>query len=170
MEKKEYLPSQSRIKQLKVCLIERINVLNGLLIQLDDVSWKRMEEYLNIDGLDIVGTTIEVSELKIISNSMPMTQQQFEEKIEGLKKSSAEKFDTMVDFTHDDINICLVENTNKNKDIENTLKHLSIDYTEVEHNLLNNSISKISKLSTEEVTTAPLTAKKNNIKDIETSK
>jgi hypothetical protein len=38
MRKQEDLPSQSRIKQLKACWIERINVLKGLLMQLDDVS------------------------------------------------------------------------------------------------------------------------------------
>jgi hypothetical protein len=125
--------------------------------------------------LDIVGTTIEVSDPKFISNSMLMTRKQFEEQIEGLKKASTEKFDTMVEFTHDDIDNWLVEYTNKNEEIENTLQHLSIDYREVEHELfnikvkqevivsplrdyikkwLNNSIAKISEISAEAVTTA----------------
>jgi len=68
---------------------------------------------------------------------MLMTQQQFEEQIEGLKKASNENFDTMIEFTHDDIDSCLVEYTNKNEEIENTLQHLSIDYREIEHELFN---------------------------------
>jgi hypothetical protein len=41
MRKQEDIPSQSHIKQLKNCWIERINVLKGLLMQLDDVSRRR---------------------------------------------------------------------------------------------------------------------------------
>jgi hypothetical protein len=78
--------------------------------------------------LDIAGTTIEVSDPKFISSSMLMTQQQFEEQIEGQKKTVAEKFYTMVEFTHDDIENWIVEYTNKNEEIENTLQNISIDY------------------------------------------
>jgi hypothetical protein len=51
--KHEYFPSQSHVKQLKACWIERVNTLRGLLSQLNDVSRKRMEAYSNIVGLDI---------------------------------------------------------------------------------------------------------------------
>jgi predicted NodU family carbamoyl transferase len=47
MRKQEYLHSQSRIKQLKACWIERRNVLRVLLMQLHDVSRKRMKYYSN---------------------------------------------------------------------------------------------------------------------------
>jgi len=95
-----------------------------------------------------------------------------------MKKASTEKFNTMVEFTRDDIDNWLVEYTNKNEEIENTLQHLSFDYKEVEHELfnikvkqevivsllrdyikksLNNFIAKISEISAEAVTTIPLT-------------
>jgi hypothetical protein len=45
MRKKEKLPSLSRIKQLKSCWIERINVLKGLSTQLTDLSRRKMEAY-----------------------------------------------------------------------------------------------------------------------------
>jgi len=57
-----------------------------------------------------------------------MTRQKIEEQIEGMKKASTKKFDTMAEFTHDDIDNFLVEYTNKNEYVENTLKNLSIDY------------------------------------------
>ena len=66
-------------------------------------------------GVDIVGTTIEFLNPKFISSSMLRTRQQFEELIEGVKISSAEKFYSMVEFTHDDISSWLVEYTNKNE-------------------------------------------------------
>jgi len=71
--------------------------------------------------LDIVRTIIEVSNPKLISNSMLINRDQFEEQVENLKKISAENFDSMVEFTYDDIDNWIVEYTNKNEDNENTL-------------------------------------------------
>jgi hypothetical protein len=62
--------------------MEIINVLKGLITQLTDLSRRKNEAYLKIIDLDIVGTTIEVSDPKYISNSMLMTRQHFKEKIE----------------------------------------------------------------------------------------
>jgi hypothetical protein len=104
---------------------------------------------------------------------MLMTRQHFEGKVEELKRASAEKFDNMIEFTHDDIDNWLVEYTNKNEDIENALQNLSIDLREIEKELfnvkvkqevivsplrdfiqewLNNSIAKISEIPAEAVT------------------
>jgi hypothetical protein len=120
-KKHEDLPSQSHIKQLKACWIERINTLKGLLNKLKEISWKKVEAYSKIIGLDIVGSTIEVSYPNLFSNSMIMSRDQFEEKFENMKKSSAKKFDSMVEYTYDDIDNWLVEYTNKNEDIETIL-------------------------------------------------
>jgi len=150
-----------------------------------------MESYLNIDGMDIYGTTIEVLDPKLISSSMFMTRQQFEEQIEGLKKALAENSDGIVEFTYDDIDSWLVEYINKNEDIENTFQKLSIDYREIEDELFNimvkqevivaplrdyieerlkNSIAKISEIPTEAVTTIHITTMKKSIKCTTTSK
>jgi succinate dehydrogenase flavin-adding protein (antitoxin of CptAB toxin-antitoxin module) len=141
--------------------------------------------------LDIVGTTVEVPDPKYLSNSMLMTQQHFEEQIEELKRTSAEKFDNMIEFTHDDIDNWLVEYTNKNEDIENILQNLSVDLREIEKELfnvkikqeviisplrdfiqewLNNSIAKISEIPAEVVMTGNQTATNKSIKETTTSK
>ena len=64
-----------------------------------------------------------------------MTRQHFEGQFEELKRESTRKFDTMIEFTHDDIDNWFVEYTNKNEDIENTLQNLSIDLREIEKEL-----------------------------------
>jgi hypothetical protein len=108
-----------------------------------------MKAYSNIIGLDISGSTIKFLYPKLISSSMLMTQQKFEEKIEGLKKASAEKFDSIDEFTYYDIDNWLVEYTNKNQDIKNMLQNLSIDYREFEGELFNIKVK-------QEVIIAPL--------------
>jgi hypothetical protein len=147
--KQEDFPSQSRIKQLKACWIQRINTLRGLLNELNELSHKKMEAYSKVIGIDIAGTTIEVSDPNLISNSMLMTRQQFEEKVETLKRLSTEKFDSMVEYTYDDIDSWLVEYTNRNEDIETTLQNLSIDLREIESELFNIKVK-------QEVIVAPL--------------
>jgi hypothetical protein len=66
------------MKKLKACWMERINTLNGLLNKLKELSWKNTKAYSKIIGLDISGTTVEVLDPNLISNSMLMTRQQFE--------------------------------------------------------------------------------------------
>lgn len=133
--KREDLPSQGHIKQLKACWIERINTLKGLVNQLKELSRKNTEAYSKIIGLDIAGSTIKVSYPNLISNSMIMSREKFEEQVENLKKSSTEKFDSMVEYTYDDIDNWLVEYTNKNEDIETILQNSSIDHRGIESEL-----------------------------------
>jgi hypothetical protein len=116
---------------------------------------------------------------------MLVTRQHFEEKIEELKRTSIEKFDNMIEFTHDKIDTWLVEYTNKNEDIENILQNLFVDLREIERELfnvkikrevfvtplrdfipewLNNSISKISKILAEVVMIGNQTATNKSIK------
>ena len=101
-----------------------------------DLSRTKTEAYLKILDLDIVGTIVEVPDPKYLSNSMLMTWLDFEEKIEGLKRTSIEKFDNMMEFTHDDIGSWLVEYTNKNEDIENILQNFFVDLREIEDTCL----------------------------------
>jgi hypothetical protein len=96
-----------------------------------------------------VGTTIEVSDPKLIANSMLLTRQQFEEHVETLKRLSTEKFDSMVEYTNDDIDSWFMEYTNRNEDIETTLQNLSIDFREIENELFNIKVK-------QEVIVAPL--------------
>jgi hypothetical protein len=60
--------------------------------------------------------------------------------MEGLKRTSAENFDNMMEFTHDGIDSWLVEYINKNEDIENILQNLFVDLREIEKELFNINI------------------------------
>jgi hypothetical protein len=59
------------------------------------------------------------------------TRQQFEEIVEKLKKLSANKFNSIIEYNEDDIDNCLVEYANRNEDIETNFQNLSIDYREL---------------------------------------
>jgi hypothetical protein len=53
--------------------MEMINTSKGLLNQLKELSRENIEVYSKIIGLDVVGSTIEVSDPNLISNSMLMS-------------------------------------------------------------------------------------------------
>jgi hypothetical protein len=63
-------------------------------------------------------------------------QRSIEEQVENLKKSLAEKFDSMVEYTYDNIDNWFFEYTNKNEDIKTILQNLSFDHREIESELL----------------------------------
>jgi hypothetical protein len=146
---------------------------------LKEISRKKTEAYSKIISLDIAGSTIEVSDPSLISNSMIMSREKFEEQVENMKKSSAKKFDSMVEYTYDDIDNWLVEYTNKNEDIGTILQNLSIDHREIKSEFLsikvkqeiivfplrdyiqewlNKAITKIVEFPTETFTSGHITA------------
>jgi hypothetical protein len=89
--KEEDFPSIVCIKQLKACWIKIIKCLKEILVDLDTLSVKRGESYLKLIELDLAGTTGEVQDPRLISNSMLMTREQFEEHLEILKAMSNRK-------------------------------------------------------------------------------
>ena len=116
---------------------------------MDVLSVKKSEDYSKLMELDLVGTFGEVQYPKLISNNIILTRKQFEEHVEILKGISAEKFNSMTQYTEQEIESWLVEYVNKNKDIEITLQQLSIDYREFESTMLDIRIK-------QKVTVAPM--------------
>jgi hypothetical protein len=106
--KEEYFPSPARMKQLKACWMKRINTLKELLDDLDILSVKNTEAYSNIMGLDLAGIVGEVQYPGFISNSILLTRQQFKEHVEILKGILAEKFNSMTEYTEQEIESCFV--------------------------------------------------------------
>jgi hypothetical protein len=133
--KEEYLPSPTCIKQLKACWIKRIKCLKEILVDCDTLSVKKGELYLKLVELDLAGTTREVQDPKLILNSMLMTREQFEEHLEILKVVSTEKFNSLTEYTEQEVESWLVSYVNKNEDIEDTLHQLSIDFRDMESSL-----------------------------------
>jgi hypothetical protein len=119
--KEEYLPSSDRIKQLKYCWIKRIKCLKEILNDLDTLGIKTGECYLKLIDLDLVGTTGEVDDTKIILNSVFMTKEHFEEKLESLKYASTERFNGLTEYSEFEVESWLVNYVNKNEDIEEKL-------------------------------------------------
>jgi hypothetical protein len=68
------------------------------LVDLDTLSVKKGELYLKLIDLDLVGTTREVEDQNVILNSIFMTKEQFEKKLESLKSTSTERFNSLTEY------------------------------------------------------------------------
>jgi hypothetical protein len=102
------------------------------LDELNTLSVKKGECDLKLIDLEFIGTTGEVDDTKIILNSIFMTKEHFEEKVEILKSSSMEMFNSLTKYSEFDVENWLVNYVNKNEDIKDTLHQVSIDYRDIE--------------------------------------
>ena len=79
------MPSPNRIKQLNACWKENIKNLNNIVQACNEAIVKRQELFRRLTKIDLVGSTDEVKDPKLILNSMFMTKKQFDEHVEILK-------------------------------------------------------------------------------------
>ena len=98
------------------------------MVDCDTLSVKKGELYFKFIELDLAGTTGEVRDPKIILNSMLMTREQFEEHLEILKVVSVKKFNSLTEYTKQEVESRLVSYVNKNEDIEDILHHISTNF------------------------------------------
>jgi len=105
------------------------------LANCDTISVKRGASYLKLIELDLGGTTGEVEEQKFILNYIFMSKEQFKEKLELLKSSLDERFNSLTKYSELEVESWLLSYVNKSEYIEDTLHQLSIDFQDLENSL-----------------------------------
>jgi hypothetical protein len=190
--KEEDFPSTIHLKQLKACWLKRIKSLKEMLVECDVISVKRGELYLKLIELELVGSTEDVEDPHLIMNSILLSKEQMEEKLDSLKIASTKKFNNLNEYSETEVESWLVCYVNKNDDIEDTLHQLSMDFKDLENSLfdikvrqeimvapmreyienwLKNTLIKITESDQEEVVaTGQVVPTKESIKDIPTNK
>jgi hypothetical protein len=104
-----------------------------MLVECDTISVKRGELYLKLIELDLAGSIGDVDDPCLILNSILMSKEQFEEKLDSLKTATAEKFNNLTEYSETKVESWLVSYVNKNEDIEDTLHQLSMDFKDLEN-------------------------------------
>jgi hypothetical protein len=98
---------------------------------------RREELFKRLTEIDLAGSTNEVQESKLILNSLFLTKQAFDEKVEIFKGLSFEKFYGILEYSEYDMENWLVDYSMKNQDIEEALQNISIDLRDLEGKLFN---------------------------------
>jgi hypothetical protein len=133
----EDLPSPSQIKQLNACWKEKIKDLNNIFQAcIQDIS-RREEVFKRLMEVDLDKRTNEVQDPKLIFNSLLLTKQQFDEKVDIFKGLSFENFYGILDYDEGDIENFLVDYLVKNRNIEESLHDISLVLRDLEGDLFN---------------------------------
>jgi hypothetical protein len=113
-----------------------------MLVDCDTISVKKGDLYLKLIELDLAGTTGDVEDPHLILDSILMSKEQFEEKMELLKTASTERFNSLTEYSKLEVESWLVSYVNKNKYIEDTLHQLSIEFRDLENSLFDIKVRK----------------------------
>jgi hypothetical protein len=90
--REEDLPSLNWIKQLNTCWKEKIKNLNIIVQACNHAITRREELFKRLTEIDLVGSTNEVQDPKLILNLLFLTKKAFDEQVEIFKGLSFEKF------------------------------------------------------------------------------
>jgi hypothetical protein len=135
--REEDIPSLNRIKQLNACWKENAKNLNIIVQACNQAITRREELFKRLIEIDLVGSTNEVQDPKLILNLLFLTKKSFDEQVEIFKGLSFEKFYGILEYNEDDVENWLVDYSMKNQDIEESLWNISIDIRDLEGDLFN---------------------------------
>jgi hypothetical protein len=133
----EDLPSPNWIKQLNACWKEKVKNLNIIVQACSHTITRREELFKRMIEIDLLGSTNEVQDPKLILNSLFLTKKAFDEQLEIFKGLSFENFYGILEYSEDDVENWLVNYSMKNQDIEEALRNISIDLRDLEGYLFN---------------------------------
>jgi hypothetical protein len=110
--------------------------LNNIVQTCSQAISRREELFKRLTEVELVGSTNEVQDPKLILNSLFLTKQQFDEQVEIFKGLSVEKFYGILEYNEDAIENWLVDYSMKNQDIE-VLHGILLDLRDLEGELFN---------------------------------
>ena len=167
-----------------------ITNLNNIVQACNKAILKKEELFKRLTEIDLAGGIDEVQDLKLILNSMFLTNQQFEEQVGIFKGLLVEKFYGILKYNEDEIDNWLVDYSVKYQDFEEAVHSISLDLRDLEGELFNikiqheinaapmksyiedwfsKAIDKLTKEGKEIVEMVPVTVNEDN-KMISTSK
>jgi hypothetical protein len=135
--REEDIPSPNRIKQLNTCWKEKVKNLHLIVLSCEQVISKKEELFRKLTEIDLVRSTNEVQDPKLIFNSLSLTKQDFDEQVDVFKGLSLETFYDILEYDEDDVDNWLVDYSIQNEEIKQPLCNLSIDLRELERELFN---------------------------------
>jgi hypothetical protein len=123
--RKEDLPSLDRIYQLNTCWKEKVKNLNDIVQACGHAISRRDKLFKKLTEIDLVASTNEVRDPKLIFNSFFLAKQAFGDQVHIYKKLSFENFYGILEYGEDDVKTWLVGYAIKNQYIQEALHNLA---------------------------------------------
>jgi hypothetical protein len=131
------LPSKNRIGQLNACWKEKVKNLHLIVQSCEQAISKKEKLFTKLARINLAGRTNDFQDPNLIVNSLPLTKQAFVEQVDIFKELSLKKFYNILEYGQDDVDNWLVDYSVHNKEIDQALRNLSIDFKELENELFN---------------------------------
>ena len=103
-----------------------------MLAECDVINSKRGELFLKLVELKLAGSTEDVEDPHLIMNSIILSKEKMEEKLDSLKISSTDMFNNLIEYSKIEVEGWIVCYVNKNDDIEDTLHQLTMEFKYLE--------------------------------------
>jgi hypothetical protein len=120
----------AHMKQINACWLRRVKCLREFFFECDVINTKGGDIFLKL-----VDLTKELEGIHLIMDTIILSREKLQEKLEALKVAWASEFSDSIGFSKEEVERWLVWYVNKNEDIEDTLHQLSLDLRELENEL-----------------------------------
>jgi hypothetical protein len=131
------LPSKNRISQLNACWKEKVKNLHLIVQSCEQAISKKEKLFTKLTKIDLAKRTNDFQDRNLIVNSLPLTKKAFDRQVDIFKALSLEKFYSILEYGQDDVNNWLVDYSVQNEEIDQALRNISINFSELENELFN---------------------------------
>ena len=135
------LPSKNRISQLNPCWKEKVKNLHLIVWSCEQTISKKDKLFTRLSSINLSRRTNDFQDPDLITNSLPLTWQEFNKQVDMFKALSLEKICIILEYGQDDVDNWLVNYSVHNEQIDQALRNLSIDLRELENELFNIKIN-----------------------------
>jgi hypothetical protein len=129
-KRREGLPSKNWIGQLNACWKEKVKNLHLIVQSCEQAISNKDKLFTRLSTIDLAGKTNDFQDRDLISNSLPLTKQEFDKQVVMFKALSLEKIYSILQFNQAHIHDWLVKYAVQNEEIHQALSNISIDLRE----------------------------------------
>jgi hypothetical protein len=122
---------------LNACWKEKVKNLHLIVQSCEQAISKKDILFTKMSNIDLARKTYDFQDPYLITNSLPLTRQEFDKQVAMFKTFSLQKFYNILQFDQAHVHDSLVKYAIQNEEIHQALSNLSIDFLELENDIFN---------------------------------
>jgi hypothetical protein len=134
------LPSKNHIGQLNACWKEKVKNLHLIVESCEQAISKKDKLFTRLSNIELFGKTNDFQDPNLITNSLPLTRQEFDKHVAMFKALSLENFYNILQFDQAHVHDWLVKYSVQNEEIHQSLCNISIVFHELENDIFDINI------------------------------
>jgi hypothetical protein len=116
-------------------LERKVKNLHLIVQSCEQAISKKDKLFTRLSRINLARKTNDFQDPDLITNSLPLTRQEFDKEVDMFKALPLEKFYNILEYDQAHVDDWLVDYSIQNEEIHQTLCNLSIDFRELENNV-----------------------------------